>query len=251
MMKKRITCQNLKKTLNGRVILNDISFAASEGNITALLGPNGAGKTTTFSILCGLIKPDSGRIFFDQKEITELPMYKRARLGIGYLPQEPSIFRGLTVEENVYAVLESSKNREEKKHLLLEKLLQEFSLAAIRRSPAISISGGERRKLEIARLLVTNPNFILLDEPLAGIDPLAIEEMKNMILGLKKKGIGIVITDHNVREAIPLADYIYILFNGKILIEGTPQEIINSDVARKIYLGESFSDYTSSHEREN
>jgi lipopolysaccharide export system ATP-binding protein len=240
MMREKIFCKNLKKTLDGRVVLNDISFTASRGNITALLGPNGAGKTTTFAMLCGLIKPDSGHIFLDQKEISGLPMYKRARLGVGYLPQEPSIFRGLTVEENIYAVLESSNISEWKRHLLLEKLLSELSLTDIRKSPAISISGGERRKLEIARLLVTNPSFILLDEPFASIDPLAVEDMKNMIFDLKKKGIGVVITDHNVRETLRLADYIYILFDGKILIEGTSKEIINSEAARKIYLGESF-----------
>jgi lipopolysaccharide export system ATP-binding protein len=248
---EKIACQNLKKTLNGRVILNDINFTASRGNITALLGPNGAGKTTTFSVLCGLIKPDSGHIYLDQKEITNLPMYKRARLGVGYLPQESSIFRGLTVEENIYAVLENRKVGKNRKRAIVEKLLHDLSLMDICKSSALSVSGGERRKLEIARLLATNPSFILLDEPLAGIDPLAIQEMKNMIFNLKKMGIGVVITDHNVREAIPLADYVYILFDGKILVEGNPAEIINSEAARKIYLGESFSDYNFSHERRN
>ncbi|MDR0580877.1 MAG: LPS export ABC transporter ATP-binding protein [Holosporaceae bacterium] len=250
-MIEKIACQNLKKTLNGRVILNDINFTASRGNITALLGPNGAGKTTTFSVLCGLIKPDSGHIYLDQKEITNLPMYKRARLGVGYLPQESSIFRGLTVEENIYAVLENRKVGKNRKRAIVEKLLHDLSLMDICKSSALSVSGGERRKLEIARLLATNPSFILLDEPLAGIDPLAIQEMKNMIFNLKKMGIGVVITDHNVREAIPLADYVYILFDGKILVEGNPAEIINSEAARKIYLGESFSDYNFSHERRN
>ncbi|MDR2645793.1 MAG: LPS export ABC transporter ATP-binding protein [Holosporaceae bacterium] len=247
MTTEKIACQNLKKTLDGRVVLNDISFTAFRGNITALLGPNGAGKTTTFAVLCGLIKPDSGHIYLDQKEITNLPMYKRARLGIGYLPQESSIFRGLTVEENIYAILENRKIGAKKRHAIVEKLLHDLSLMDIRKSPALSVSGGERRKLEIARLLATNPSFILLDEPLAGIDPLAIKEMKNMIFNLKKMGIGVVITDHNVREAIPLADHVYILFNGKILVEGNSAEIINSEVARKIYLGESFSDYNFPH----
>jgi lipopolysaccharide export system ATP-binding protein len=251
MIIEKIVCQNLKKTLDGRIILNGISFTAFSGNITALLGPNGAGKTTTFAVLCGLIKPDSGHICLDQKEITNLPMYKRARLGIGYLPQESSVFRGLTVEENIYAILEDRKVGDKKKHTVVEKLLSDLSLTDIRKSSALSISGGERRKLEIARLLATNPSFILLDEPLAGIDPLAVQEMKNMIFNLKKRGIGVVITDHNVRDAIPLADYVYILFDGKILVEGNPAEIINSEVARKIYLGESFSGNNSNDGREN
>ncbi|MDR2158295.1 MAG: LPS export ABC transporter ATP-binding protein [Holosporaceae bacterium] len=250
-MKEKIVCKNLKKTLGKSNIIDDISFKASRGKITALLGPNGAGKTTTFSMLCGLVKPDSGHIFLDEKEITELPMYKRARLGVGYLPQESSIFRGLTVEENILAVLEARKLSPHKLNALLEKLLDDLSLTSVRKLSAVSVSGGERRKLEIARALATNPSFILLDEPLAGIDPLAVEEMKNMILDLKKKEIGVIITDHNVRDALPLADYVYIISEGKILTEGTSEEIINSDIARKIYLGESFSIYNSSYEREN
>ncbi|MDR1982202.1 MAG: LPS export ABC transporter ATP-binding protein [Holosporaceae bacterium] len=251
MMKEKIVCKNLKKTLGKRIVLHDVSFSAFRGKITALLGPNGAGKTTTFSMLCGLIKPDSGQIFLDEKDITELPMYKRARLGIGYLPQEASIFRGLTVEENICAVLEMRKIHTKKRNDTLEKLLNDLSLAHVRKLQAVNISGGERRKLEIARALAANPSFILLDEPLAGIDPLSIEEMRNMILDLKNRGIGIIITDHNVRDAVPLADYVYILFEGKILSEGTSQEIINNNVARKIYLGESFSIYNSSHERDS
>ncbi|MDR2268355.1 MAG: LPS export ABC transporter ATP-binding protein, partial [Holosporaceae bacterium] len=186
-----------------------------------------------------------------KKEITELPMYRRARLGIGYLPQENSIFRGLTVVENLTAILEMNKINEKKWSLILEKLLKDLTLESVRKSPAVSISGGERRKLEIARTLATKPDFILLDEPLAGIDPLAVTEMRKVIFTLKDKGIGVVITDHNVRDALPLADYAYILFEGKILVEGTPKQIINSDEARKIYLGESFSFYNFIHEREN
>jgi lipopolysaccharide export system ATP-binding protein len=248
MIKEKIVCQNLKKTLGKRVIPDGIDLSASVGNITALLGPNGAGKTTTFSLLCGLIKPDSGRIFLDDKEITELPMYKRARLGLGYLPQESSIFRGLTVEENIFAVLERDKSDPGKHRAVLEKLLDDLSLNAVRKSPAVSVSGGERRKLEIARALAADPKFILMDEPFAGIDPLAVEDMKDMIFNLKKRGIGVILTDHNVREAIPLADYVYILFSGKILAEGPPEKIIKNDAVRKIYLGESFSVYNSLHE---
>jgi lipopolysaccharide export system ATP-binding protein len=231
--------------------LDDVSFVASRGQVTALLGPNGAGKTTTFSLLCGLIKPDSGSVFFGETDVTDLPMYKRARLGLGYLPQESSVFKGLTVEENIFAVLESKKISKKNKYDILEKLLEDLSLKDVRKLPSVSISGGERRKLEIARALATDPAFILLDEPLAGIDPLAIEDMKNMIFDLKKKGIGIIITDHNVRETLPLADYSYILFDGKVLIEGTPDEIINNDSVRKIYLGESFSGYNFRYERDS
>ncbi|MDR3187511.1 MAG: LPS export ABC transporter ATP-binding protein [Holosporaceae bacterium] len=250
-MSDGIVCKNLSKAIDKKVILDNVSFRASRGSIVALLGPNGAGKTTSFSMLCGLIKPDSGQIFLDKKDITELPMYRRARLGIGYLPQETSIFRGLTVEENITAVLEMNKINEKKWQPILEKLLQDLTLENVRKSPAVSISGGERRKLEIARTLATKPNFILLDEPLAGIDPLAVTEMKKVIFALKNNGIGVVITDHNVRDALPLADYAYVLFEGKILVEGTPKQIIDSDKARKIYLGESFSSYNSIHGREN
>jgi lipopolysaccharide export system ATP-binding protein len=250
MMKEKIVCKNLKKVVGSRTILDGVNFAASKGSVTALLGPNGAGKTTIFSLLCGLIKPDSGSIFLDEINVTDLPMYKRARLGLGYLPQEASIFRGLTVEENIFAVLEIKEISVEKKKALLEKLLTDLSLTDVRKSSAVSVSGGERRKLEIARALATDPSFILLDEPFSGIDPLAIEDMKNMIFDLKKRGIGVIITDHNVRETIPLADYAYILFEGRILTEGTPDEIINHDIARKIYLGESFSGYTLQHDRD-
>jgi lipopolysaccharide export system ATP-binding protein len=250
-MNEKIVCKNLKKVVGNRTILDGINFVASRGCVTALLGPNGAGKTTTFSLLCGLIKPDFGSIFLDAINVTDLPMYKRARLGLGYLPQESSIFRGLTVEENIFAVLEIREISEKKKKAILEKLLKDLSLTEVRKSPAVSVSGGERRKLEIARALATDPSFILLDEPFSGIDPLAIEDMKNMIFDLKKRGIGVIITDHNVRETLPLADYAYILFDGKILTEGAPDKIINNDIARKIYLGESFSGYTFQHDRES
>lgn len=241
MMVSKIVCKNLKKSIKGRTILNGINLEATQGQIVALLGPNGSGKTTTFSILCGLIKADSGEIFLDENDLKDLPMYKRSRLGIGYLPQEASIFRGLSVEENIYAVLEMKKLPKNEIMKILEKLLKDLSLKHIRKSPAVSVSGGERRKLEIARALAADPKFILLDEPFAGIDPLAIAEMKNMINILKSKGIGIIITDHNVRDTLPIADYAYLLFDGKVLIEGSPSEIINNEKAKKLYLGESFS----------
>lgn len=239
-MSSKIVCKNLRKSIKGREILKGIDLQATQGTIVALIGPNGAGKTTAFSVLCGLIKPDDGDLFLDNKNIKDLPMYKRSRLGIGYLPQESSIFRGLSVEENIYAVLDMKKLPEKQRYDILENLLKELSLTHIRKSPAVSISGGERRKLEIARALATNPKFILLDEPFAGIDPLAIEEMKEMILSLKSRDIGVIITDHNVRDTLPLADYVYLLFEGKVLMEGLPEDIINDEKARKLYLGESF-----------
>lgn len=238
-----IVCKNLSKVVRGKTILKNVSFRASVGQVVALLGPNGAGKTTTFSMLCGLIKPDNGHIFLNNLEITDLPMYKRARLGIGYLPQEASIFRGLSVEENVEAVLEMNKVSKRKRSVVLEQLLEDLSLTHVRRTSAVNVSGGERRKLEIARALAVNPKFILLDEPLAGIDPLAIDDMREMIFALKRRGIGVIITDHNVRDTLPIADYAYILHNGEVCVEGSPDEIANSKVAKKVYLGDSLAGY--------
>lgn len=249
-MESGIVCSNLKKTVGYRVILNGLNMKASRGQIVALLGPNGAGKTTSFAMLCGLIKPDSGNIYLDGVDVTDLPMYKRARLGLGYLPQEESIFRGLNVEENINAVLEVSSMPKKQKKEFLDKLLSDLSLEKVRKSPAVSVSGGERRKLEIARALASHPSFILLDEPFAGIDPLAIAEMREMIFALKNRGIGVIITDHNVRDTLPIADYGYILHNGSVLVEGTPEKIINSNKAREIYLGESFVVYNSSYGKE-
>jgi len=241
-MASRLACRNIKKFIKKKAILNGISIEASQGQIVSLLGPNGSGKTTTFSILCGLIKADAGDLFLDNINIKDLPMYKRSRLGIGYLPQDPSIFRGLSVEENIYTVLEMRKLSKSKIQKTLDSLLKDLSLDHIRKSPAVIVSGGERRKLEIARALAADPKFILLDEPFAGIDPLAIADMKDMINILKAKGIGVIITDHNVRDTLPLSDYSYLLFEGKVLIEGTPEEIIKNDKARKLYLGKSFSE---------
>ena len=241
-MASKLTCKNIKKFIKKKPILNGINLQAEQGQIVALLGPNGSGKTTTFSILCGLIKADEGELFLDDIDIKDLPMYKRSRLGIGYLPQEPSVFRGLTVEENIYAVLEMRKFSKTKIEKTLNSLLKDLSLERIRKSSAVIVSGGERRKLEIARALAVNPKFILLDEPFAGIDPLAIADMKDMINILKSKGIGVIITDHNVRDTLPIADYAYLLFEGKVLVEGTPSEIISNEKAKKLYLGKSFSE---------
>lgn len=236
----KLTCKDIKKSIKKKKILDGISISASQGQVVSLLGPNGSGKTTTFSILCGLIKADSGDLFLDDKNLNDLPMYKRSRLGLGYLPQEPSVFRGLSVEENLYAVLELRNVPKKKIAELTDSLLKDLSLEHIRKSSAVVLSGGERRKLEIARALATNPKFILLDEPFAGIDPIAIADMKEIINILKNKGIGVIITDHNVRDTLPISDYAYLLFEGKILIKGTPDIIINSEKAQKFYLGQSF-----------
>lgn len=234
MIKKGIVCHKLSKFVKGKQILNSVSFKACPGQVVALLGPNGAGKTTCFSILSGLIKPDKGNILFDDEDVTDLPMYKRARLGMGYLPQEASIFRGLNVEDNILAVLAMNNIKTKKAVDILDKLLRDLSLEHIRKVSAINLSGGERRKLEIARALALNPSFILLDEPLAGIDPLAILEMRKMIQNLKSRGIGIIITDHNVRDTLTICDYAYILFDGKIIVEGRPEEVINNKLAKNI-----------------
>lgn len=249
-MEAGIICSDLKKNVNNKTILNGLSIKASRGQVVALLGPNGAGKTTTFAALCGLIKPDSGHIYLDGEDITDLPMYKRARLGLGYLPQEESIFRGLNVEENISAVLEMNNMSKKERKSFLDKLLNDLSLSHVRKSPAVSVSGGERRKLEIARALASHPSFILLDEPFAGIDPLAIAEMHEMIFILKKKNIGVIITDHNVRDTLPIADYAYIIHSGKVLVEGTSEKIIKDNKAREIYLGESFMSYNSHYGKE-
>lgn len=239
--KSEIICRDLQKSIGKKAILKNVNVKITEGSIVALLGPNGAGKTTCFSILCGLIKPDSGKIFLNKKDITDLPMYQRARLGIGYLPQEASIFRGLNVEENIAAVLEINHVKKSKQKEELEKLLKDLSIEHIRKTEAVNLSGGERRKLEIARALAASPKFMFLDEPFAGIDPIAIADMKEMIFSLRNRGIGVIITDHNVRDTLPIADYTYILYNGKILTEGKPNEIIKDEITQKIYLGESFT----------
>lgn len=237
---KGLSVQHLSKTYKKRPVLRDVSFTVERGEAVALLGPNGAGKTTCFYITTGLIPADGGYILLDGQDITKLPMYRRARLGIGYLPQESSIFRGLNVEDNLKAVLESQDLSVEEEDLLLEELLSEFGIEHLRRTPSVALSGGERRRVEIARALVARPDFILLDEPLAGIDPIAVGEIRTLISHLKDRGIGVLITDHNVRDCLGIVDRAYILHDGKVLMEGNAEEIISDENVRRVYLGEGF-----------
>lgn len=236
-----LTAHNLSKSYKKRPVLHDVSLSVQRGEAVALLGPNGAGKTTSFYITTGLISPDSGSIKIDGQDVTALPMYRRARLGIGYLPQEASIFRGLNVEDNLKAVIESQDLSPAKQARLLEELLTEFSVSHLRKAPAMALSGGERRRVEIARALASRPQFMLLDEPLAGIDPIAVGDIRNLIIHLKSKGLGVLITDHNVRDCLDIVDRAYILHDGRVLMEGTPDEIINHEDVRKVYLGDSFT----------
>lgn len=235
-----IRASGIKKSYRGKHILKGIDLSVSKGEIVALLGPNGSGKTTCFYTIVGLVMPDSGSIHMGKMDITSLPICQRAKLGIGYLPQESSIFRGLTVEENILAVLEIVEEDYKKRIQRLEELLAKFSITHLKNEKAIRLSGGERRRLEIARALAMNPKFIFLDEPLAGIDPIAINGMKTLIQHLKDEGIGVVITDHNARETLSIADRIYILDKGHIILEGKVDEIVKSKKARKIYLGDTF-----------
>ncbi len=236
----RLSLHNLVKIYGGRRVVDNVSLSVREREIVGLLGPNGAGKTTTFYMTVGLIKPNEGLVMLDGQEITDLPMYQRARRGISYLPQEPSIFRKLTVEDNVRAILQTMDLTEQEQDIRLEHLLSELGVSHLRHNRAYSLSGGERRRVEISRLLVTEPSFILLDEPFAGIDPLAVADLQNIIRQLKERGIGVVISDHNVRETLNVCDRAYILNEGNILEEGDPATIANSEVARRIYLGEQF-----------
>lgn len=236
----RLSLENLVKIYGGRRVVDGVSLEVRDREIVGLLGPNGAGKTTSFYMTVGLIRPNEGRVMLDNEDITELPMYQRARLGISYLPQEPSIFRKLTVEENVRGILETLDISEAEEEARLERLLSDLGVAHLRRNRAFSLSGGERRRVEITRLLVTEPCFILLDEPFAGIDPLAVADLQNIIRQLRERGIGILISDHNVRETLGVCDRAYIVSSGSLLEEGTPEDIANSEVARRIYLGEQF-----------
>jgi len=232
--------ENMVKIYGGRRVVDGVSLQVRDREIVGLLGPNGAGKTTSFYMTVGLIRPNEGRVLLDDKDITELPMYQRARLGISYLPQESSIFRKLTVEENVRGILETLDISEAEEEARLERLLGDLGVAHLRRNRAFSLSGGERRRVEITRLLVTDPCFILLDEPFAGIDPLAVADLQNIIRQLKDRGIGILISDHNVRETLGVCDRAYIVSSGNLIEEGTPEDIACSEVARRIYLGEQF-----------
>ncbi|PKN06273.1 MAG: LPS export ABC transporter ATP-binding protein [Deltaproteobacteria bacterium HGW-Deltaproteobacteria-7] len=236
-----LSAKGLTKIYSKRKVVNQIDLSISPGEVVGLLGPNGAGKTTTFYMIVGLIKPDAGEIFLDGENITGFPMYLRARKGLNYLPQEPSIFRKLTVEENIMAILETLDLMEEEKSEKLHELLAELDLTALAKNHAYSLSGGERRRVEITRALVTSPKYILLDEPFAGIDPLAVADIQKIIEKLKAKGIGIIISDHNVRETLSCCDRAYIVNEGAILVEGAPDVIANSELARKFYFGDTFS----------
>jgi lipopolysaccharide export system ATP-binding protein len=233
--------RSIAKSYDKRTVLHDVSLHVERGEVVGLLGPNGAGKTTSFYSVMGLVKPDSGRIFLDGQDITHLPMYRRAILGLGYLPQETSIFRGLTVEQNIIAVLEISEPDRNAREARLEKLLDEFGMTALRASPAMALSGGERRRVEIARALAAEPSIMLLDEPFAGIDPISISDIRDLVKDLKQRDIGVLITDHNVRETLDIVDRACIIYDGQVLFEGTPQALVADESVRRLYLGESFA----------
>jgi lipopolysaccharide export system ATP-binding protein len=235
-----LSVRHLRKIYKGRRVVEDVGLEVRRGEAIGLLGPNGAGKTTVFYMISGLVRPDVGVIEIDGQDVTVLPMYRRARLGIGYLPQEASVFRGLTVEENILAVLEITQPNRSDRRKELEGLLDEFDLARLRKSPAIALSGGERRRCEIARSLAGHPSFILLDEPFAGVDPIAVGDIQNLVQHLKQRGIGVLITDHNVRETLGLIDRAYIIHSGRVLTEGTPEQIVADPEVRRLYLGEDF-----------
>ena len=230
----------IKKSYKGRNVVNGVSIEVNQGEIVGLLGPNGAGKTTSFYMIVGLVKPDSGKVFLDETEITQFPMYKRSQLGIGYLPQEVSVFRKLSVEDNIMAILEMGKLNKEDRKKRLEQLLDEFSLNHVRKNLGNRLSGGEKRRTEIARALATDPKFVLLDEPFAGVDPIAVEDIQSIISELKTRNIGILITDHNVQETLSITDRAYLLSEGEILKSGTPEELAADDQVRRIYLGQNF-----------
>ena len=235
-----LSADNLVKAYKGRRVVDRVSLEVNKGEIVGLLGPNGAGKTTTFYMITGIVRPDDGEVLCAEEDITNLPMYKRADMGIGYLAQEPSVFRNLTVEENIEVVLEMKGISKKEQRATVDKLLEEFKLTHVRDSLGYALSGGERRRIEIARTIANNPSFILLDEPFAGVDPIAVEDIQNIIRHLKKRGLGILITDHNVRETLSITDRSYVMQKGKVLIEGTPYEIANDPLAKKVYLGEKF-----------
>lgn len=239
-MAKILSIKNLQKSYGKKTVIRNVDLQIKQGEVVGLLGPNGAGKTTCFYMIVGLIDVGGGDVFLDHINLTRMPMYQRARLGIGYLPQEASIFRGMNVEDNIYSVLEIAEPDKVKARKKLEDLLDEFSIQHIRKSHALSLSGGERRRVEIARALATNPSFILLDEPFAGVDPIAVNDIRSMVSHLKDRGIGVLITDHNVRETLSIVDRAYIVYDGKILASGCKDEIVKNEEVRKVYLGEDF-----------
>jgi lipopolysaccharide export system ATP-binding protein len=236
-----LVAKGVGKTYKKRPVVRNVSISVRRGEAVGLLGPNGAGKTTTFYMIVGLVKPDTGSISLDGTDITSLPMYRRARLGIGYLPQEASVFRGLNVEQNIMAALEVVEPDPDRRRMLLDELLTEFGISHLRRTPALALSGGERRRVEIARALATQPGYILLDEPLAGIDPIAVGEIRDLVSHLKDRAIGVLITDHNVRETLEIIDRAYIMHDGQVLMEGAPKEVVAHEDVRRVYLGERFS----------
>lgn len=236
-----LIAKNLKKSYGKRLVIRDVSFEIKRGEVFGILGPNGAGKTTSFYMIFGIVKPDGGTIELDGVDITNLPMYVKARIGIGYLPQEASIFQGLTTEENIMAVIENFIDEEEKRQEKLEELLTEFKLHHVRKSLSVALSGGERRRLEIARLLASDPSFVLLDEPFAGVDPVSVSGVIAIIRGLAKKGIGVVITDHNAREILKSADKIAVIYDGQVLISGTKDDILKNQTVTDVYLGKDFN----------
>ena len=236
-----LIAKNLGKSFKKRPVVRGVSLYIQRGEVVGLLGPNGAGKTTCFYMITGLVQPDYGTIILDGQNISALPMYRRARLGVGYLPQEASIFRGLSVEQNIRAALEVVESNRDRREAILDALLAEFSITHLRRTPAIALSGGERRRVEIARALASNPHFVLLDEPFAGIDPIAVGDIRDLVAHLKHRGIGVLITDHNVRETLDVIDRAYIIHDGNMLMEGRPSDIVGNEDVRRVYLGDRFS----------
>jgi lipopolysaccharide export system ATP-binding protein len=232
--------RNLRKSYKKRVVIREFSMDLNRGEVVALLGPNGSGKSTTFYAIAGLVYPEGGEVILDGRDVTNLPMYRRAKLGIGYLPQEMSIFRGLSVEDNISAILDITVKDSHKRRERLEELLSEFSIEHLRRAPALALSGGERRRVEIARCLAADPKYLLLDEPFAGVDPISVGDIRHLVSDLKKRGIGVLITDHNVRETLEIVDRAYILHDGKVLMSGTSDEVVRNENVRRVYLGDSF-----------
>jgi lipopolysaccharide export system ATP-binding protein len=232
--------EHLRKSYRKKTVIRDFSMHLDRGEVVALLGPNGSGKTTTFYAVAGLVMPEGGTVIIDGKDVTTLPMYRRAQLGIGYLPQEMSIFRGLSVQDNISAILDISVPDVRKRRERLEALLSEFSIEHLRRAPALALSGGERRRVEIARCLAADPKYLLLDEPFAGVDPISVDDIRHLVADLKKRGIGVLITDHNVRETLEIVDRAYILHEGKVLMSGTPSEVVQNENVRRVYLGDNF-----------
>jgi len=232
--------RNLRKSYRKRPVIRDVSLDLGRGEVVALLGPNGSGKTTCFYAIAGLISPEGGQVIIDGRDVTNLPMYRRAKLGIGYLPQEVSIFRGMSVEDNIMSILEITESDRHKRRERLEELLSDFSIEHLRRASALSLSGGERRRVEIARSLASNPKYLLLDEPFAGVDPIAVSDIRTLVADLKNRGIGVLITDHNVRETLEIVERAYILHDGTVLMNGTTEEVINDENVRRVYLGQNF-----------